>query len=171
VTDDRVFEERFEDPRTPTLGFGGSSKATADVKARAIGRKGSIDMPLGDVLLAQGQTVAALMADHVAAALGWAGYRIATDSAQGEARVLPIDVHVKRFWSWSDVRKTVRLSAIISASIDIVGRAEPLVVTEEWSRDFAVGNDDSWIQMWEDALRRYRRALGERLDALMRAES
>src|SRR5262245_10713686 len=39
VKDERVFEQAPSEPSTPSLGFEGSEKATADVKARAIGRK------------------------------------------------------------------------------------------------------------------------------------
>ena len=77
VTDERVFEQAPSDPSTPSLGFGGSDGATAQVKSRAIGRKrNGFGKALGDVLLDQGQTVQEVVRKNLAAALEQSGYKV-----------------------------------------------------------------------------------------------
>jgi len=97
VKDERRFEESPSSPSMPSLD-GGASKASADEKARAIGRKrNGYGMALGDVLLQPGRTVENVMKDSLAAALRDAGYDV-RDS--GGAGAIFVDAHIKKFWSW-----------------------------------------------------------------------
>ena len=91
VTDGRKFEEALSDPSTPSLGFEGASKSSAEVKAHAIGRKRNLyGKALGDVLLESGQTVEGVVGEHVTIAMQQAGYQIKPSLA--EAGDSP--------WSW-----------------------------------------------------------------------
>jgi len=164
VVDERAFEEHVTNQSTPSLGSGGAARASSDVKSRAVGRKGTVDHPLGDVLLEPGQTVAIVVGQNVAAALQKAGYRVTSNVEDAGPSPLILDVHIKQFWSWFEPGTwTVTLHAIISTTIDIEGRSDPISLTEEWSRASQTGNDSSWTEVLEGALQRYRRQLVARL--------
>lgn len=97
VTDARVFEDRPNSPDIPSLGAGGASKATDDIKARAIARKrNGFGKALGDILLPEGQTVSSVTRDMVASAFRSAGYTVA-DSPAG---AVSLDVTINKYWSW-----------------------------------------------------------------------
>ena len=158
VTDDRVFVESAQDPATPTLD-GGASKAPPEVKARAVGRKGSIELPLGDVVI-EGQTAAGAIRDNVGWALTKAGYRM-VDGPQG-ADAAAVDVRVKRLWAWVETgfsAITIRVRITTSA---LVGE-RPVETNVDWDRVVQTGNDDSWTEALDGALQKYRRELADQL--------
>lgn len=99
VKDERIFEQAPSEASTPSLGFEGAEKASAEVKARAIGRKrGGFGKALGDVLLQEGQTVESVVCENLAAALKQAGYQVISEGTPGQSPVI-IDARIKQFWS------------------------------------------------------------------------
>ena len=97
VKDERVFEQASRDPSTPSLGFEGAAQASADTKARAIGRKrNAYGKALGDVLLQSGQTVEGVIREHLAAALAQAGYQVKGEDAAGPSPLV-LDAHIRQF--------------------------------------------------------------------------
>jgi hypothetical protein len=159
VTDGRVFEEKAQDPSTPTLD-GGASKASAEVRARAVGRKGSIQLPLGDVVL-EGQTAAGAIRENVSWALEKAGYRL-IEGPPGDGSTRTVDVQVKQFWAWVETgfsAITVRVRIATSASIG----ERPVETTVDWDRVVQTGNDDSWTEALDGALQKYRREFAAQL--------
>lgn len=158
VTDERVFEQAPKDPSTPSLGFEGAEKATADIKARAISRKrNTFGQALGDVLLENGQTVAGVIRDNLAAAFREAGYRVTNNPVEAGQSPVTMDVRIKRFWTW--IRPgflALTLTADIATDLEIQGASAPVVVTvhTEDSRQF--GSDDARIELVTRTLKEYR---------------
>ena len=100
VSDQRAFQQAPSDPSIPSLGFEGATQASADLKARAIGRKrNTYGKALGDVLLENGQTVTDVVRENLAAAFTEAGYKVETDPLAASLPLV-IDVDVKQFWAW-----------------------------------------------------------------------
>ena len=138
VKDERRFEEAPSNPSTPSLD-GGANKATADEKARAIGRKrGGYGMALGDVLLQPGRTVENVMKESLAAGFRAAGYDVRDAATPG---AIVVDARIRKFWSWvtpgfatMTIEGTVEteLTSTGNAPITIKGYAKdaPLVVTD-----------------------------------------
>ena len=101
VTDERVFEQAPKDASIPSLGGEGADKASAELKARAVGRKrNAYGKALGDIVLKEGQTVESIVRDNVAAALRAVGYNVADANAAVSGTPVTIDVHIKKFWAW-----------------------------------------------------------------------
>ncbi len=99
VEDARVFEAAPKDPSTPSLQDGeiGNSAITA----RAIARKrGGFGKALGDILLPEGQTVAAVMQDSIGNGFRKAGYRVLQPGDQGYEQAVAVDAWVRQYWTW-----------------------------------------------------------------------
>jgi hypothetical protein len=128
VVDQRVFEEAPKDPSIPSLGFGGAMSATAEVKARAIGRKRDTwGKAMGDILLEEGQTVEHLVRDTVAAGLRQAGYTLSETADNG---AISVDVAILKFWSWFQPGFwALTLHANIHIEMNWAGRNEALQFT------------------------------------------
>jgi hypothetical protein len=162
VTDERVFEEAPRDPSTPSLGSGGAASASADVKARAIGRKrNTYGKGLGDVLLENGQTVIGLVRENVAAAFQQAGYAVVE---QADAAATPVDVHVKQCWAWFKPGFwAITLNANIGTDVDLGGQVVTVSTHSEQSGQFAT--DSSWMEIVSKAFDDYRAQLVAKLTA------
>ena len=77
VTDRREFQENPSSQDIPSLGFGGSAAATADIKRRAIARKrNTFGRALGDILLEEGQTVETVIRDALKRSFAELGYTV-----------------------------------------------------------------------------------------------
>src|SRR5690349_18122740 len=95
VQDERRFEDAPKDPSTPSLD-GGASKASADEKSRAIGRKrNTYGMAMGDVLLESGTSVEKAVRDSLAAAFRDAGFQVRDSATPG---ALVVDARIRKFW-------------------------------------------------------------------------
>jgi len=158
VSDERVFEQAPTDPSVPSLGFEGAARATADVKARAISRKrNTFGHALGDVLLENGQTVASVVQDNLAAGFREAGYKVTTNPADAGPSPIAMDVRIKRFWTWIKPGFwALTLTADIETNLEVQGTAAPVVVKvhAEDSRQF--GGDNNRIELVDRALKEYR---------------
>ncbi len=99
VEDLRVFESAPSQPDIPSLSDG--DIANPATKARAIGRKrNSYGKALGDVLLPEGQTVAELVRTSLISSLRESGYRVLSPSDPGYAQAAPLQIRIRKFWSW-----------------------------------------------------------------------
>lgn len=170
VRDERVFEDAPDDPSTPSLGFGGASKATPEIKARAFGRKrGGFGMAFGDILLQPGQTVESVVRDNLAAALQGAGARLADAAAAhaaAPADALLLDVHVKAFWTWMNPGFwALTGNGRIGADVEIAGRAgtTPVLVEHKESRQFMT--ESAWLEVMTATLEAWRAEVVRRLAA------
>jgi hypothetical protein len=157
ITDERTFEEAPSDPSTPSLGFGGADKATADVKSRAIGRKrNGYGKALGDVLLQPGQTVESEIKENLTAAFMQAGYQV-KDQADAGPSALVVDVHIKQFWSWfTPGFWAVTLSSNIATDLAFKGAQAPMAVSSHVEDKHAAATESDWIEITDKGLDAYR---------------
>ena len=157
VKDERVFEQAPNQPSIPSLGFEGASKATADVKARAVGRKrNTYGKALGDILLKDGQTVERVVRENLAAALTQAGYQVMGDDASGGAPLL-IDVHIRQFWAWAQPGFwAIKLNTNISTDLDLAGAGSPTTITVHAEDSRQMATEGAWMEIIAKALGDYR---------------
>jgi hypothetical protein len=158
VTDERVFEQAPKQPNIPSLGFEGADKATAEVKARAIGRKrGGFGKAMGDVLLENGQTVAGVVRQHLTSALEQAGYQVINDAGKAPAGSQVVDVHIKQFWTWINLGFWAYLTNHITTDLTFSGQPQPIVVDVEKKETYYVAIVESdWPKVVGQALDEYR---------------
>jgi hypothetical protein len=166
ITDERVFEQAPNDPSTPSLGFGGSDKATDDVKARAFGRKRNTwGQALGDVLLQPGQTVESVIRENLVAAFQQAGYQVKSESDAGPSPHV-VDVHIKQFWAWfTPGFWAVTLSNNIATDLVINGAGSPVVVSIHVEDKHAAATESDWMQIADKGLDAYRVEVSRRMQA------
>ena len=162
VADQRTFEQAPSNPATPSLGFEGAAAATADVKARAIGRKrNTFGQALGDVLLQSGQTVASVVRDNLAAVLRDAGYRV-EDAVTDGATV--IDVRIRQFWTWSRPGfSAITANVDIDTDLDVSPNPRTVQVTTHYEEGRAFLGDDARLEIFAKALAQYRKDLAQKL--------
>lgn len=156
VTDDRVFEEAPKDPSTPSLGFGGAAAATADVKARAIGRKrGGFGQAFGDVLLQDGQSAAGLVRESTAAALRNLGYTVVDQPTPG---AIVVDVSVHKLWAWFTPgfwSVTLAANAESAVAVTVGGQKSQHLVSAHVEDSMQVVVESDWVKIIGQALAKY----------------
>jgi hypothetical protein len=159
VTDERVFEQTPQDASVPSLGFEGTDQATAETKARAIGRKrGRYGNALGDVLLQNGQTAASVIRENLTAALMQAGYEVKNEGVAGPSTLI-IDVHIKQFWSWRQSGYyPIILKAAIATDLTISGMHSTVPINghSELTRHMKIRDESVWIALVTMALDDFR---------------
>jgi hypothetical protein len=159
VTDERIFEQTPQEPSTPSLGFEETDQATAETKARAIGRKrGRYGNALGDVLLQKGQTAASVIRENLAAALMQAGYEVKNEGTASPSTLI-IDAHIKQFWSWRQSGYyPMVLKAGIATDLTISGAQSPVPINahSEVTRHLKIRDDSVWINLVSMALDDFR---------------
>jgi uncharacterized lipoprotein YajG len=164
VRDERTFEQSPSDPSTPSLGFEGAAQATAEAKARAIGRKrNTFGKALGDVFLQNGQTVEAIVRENVTVALRDAGYNVRENKSE-EAGALQLDVHIRKLWAWVQPGFwAITVHANIATDLDFSGAqgTTPVSVHVEDGRQLVT--DSAWIETIEKALKTYRNEIVQKL--------
>jgi hypothetical protein len=157
IKDERVFQQDSRNPSVPSLGFEGSALATAETKARAVGRKrNTYGKALGDVLLRSGQTVEGVIREYLASALEQAGYQIKSEDVAGPLPLL-IDVHITQFWSWFlPGFWSITLNTNIATDLDLSGTAAPVTVSVHAEDSRQVATDSAWVNIIGKALEAYR---------------
>lgn len=167
VKDERVFEQNPGNPATPSLGFEGVAAATAETRARAIGRKrNGFGKALGDVMLAHGQTVEDVIRENLAAGFEQAGYRVENENEAGSSPLM-VDVRIKEFWAWFQPGFwAITLNANIVTDLAVEGAVSTTVldVHAQESRQFAT--DSAWMEIVGKALQEYRAQLAGTAEAL-----
>jgi uncharacterized lipoprotein YajG len=166
VKDERVFEQAPSNPSTPSLGFEGSDKASAELKARAIGRKrNGFGQALGDVTLADNQTVESVVRENLTAAFEQAGYRV-KNIATDDPSVVVADVHIKKFWAWVKPGfLAITLSTDIATDISLSGAVEPVVISVHAEDGRQIVPESAWIEIVGTALTDYRAQAAQKLPA------
>lgn len=157
VSDERVFEQAPQDPSTPSLGFEGAAQASAEVKARAIGRKrNTYGKALGDVLLQPGQTVDGIVRENLATALQQAGYQVKSEKDAPDAP-LRIEVGIKKFWAWLQPGFwAIKLHTQIATDLRVNGSNTPVPVAVKTEEGMQIVTDSSWMETIGKALDSYR---------------
>ncbi|HEY0200042.1 MAG TPA: hypothetical protein VGC19_16140 [Rhodanobacter sp.] len=165
ISDDRVFEQAPSDPSTPSLGFGGSDRATAAVKARAIGRKrNGFGKALGDVLLENGQTVEDVVRTNLTVALQQAGYQVKTEAGLS-ANPLVLDVRIKQFWAWFRPGFwAITLSSNIATELYVTGVSAPLEITTHTEENRQMATEGAWMEIVQKGLTDYRAQVAAKMN-------
>jgi hypothetical protein len=166
VKDERTFEQAPDEPSTPSLGFEGVLQATAEAKARAIGRKrNTFGKALGDVFLQDGQTVVGVVRENLTTALREAGFNVREEKA-AEPGSLLVDVHIKKFWAWVQPGFwAITVNADISTELDISSASSPTPVTVHVEDARQLVTESAWIETIEKALQSYRREARQKLSS------
>lgn len=160
IEDVRVFEEAPAHPGTPSLGWGGAGAAPAEVKSRAIGRKrNTYGRALGDVLLEQGDSVVAVVRQHLASALSSSGYRV-VEASQASPNALQLDVRIDKFWAWFQPGfLQITLNGDIATQLSFEGHSQPYSVSVAAQDKRQAAHDRAWVEILDMALAQYRAAV------------
>lgn len=151
--DNRVFEVAPGEPNIPSLD---PSESSGDlIRARAIGRKrNGFGRALGDILLPEGQTVAALTRASIRQAFQARGYRVLDDREKISSTTYVVDTDLQKFWSWMNLGvMSLTLSTEISAGIDIkrAGDLNHKTVSVKASDTFGTISDGNWVKVIQAA--------------------
>jgi len=102
LVDKRVFETRPRRSDTPSLDP--SEDNSRDVELRAIGRKrNGFGKALGDFVMAEGQTVAAVVTESVRRSFEESGYRVLSDPNRITPNTYIVDGSVEKFWLYNNL--------------------------------------------------------------------
>lgn len=99
TTDAREFQTKPPSPDIPSLKDGDIHNQSTTSRAIARKRNG-YGKALGDVLLPEGQTVANLTEEAIAASFRQAGYRVLRAGDAGFDKATTVDAQIKQYWSW-----------------------------------------------------------------------
>jgi hypothetical protein len=157
VKDERIFEQAPKEASTPSLGFEGADKATAETKTRAIGRKrGGYGKAMGDVLLQSGQTVESVIRENLSAALVQAGYQVKNENTAGQSPLV-IEVHIKQFWAWFQPGFwAITLNANIGTDLIVSGAQSPISINSHTEVNRQAATESAWMDIIDKALEDYR---------------
>lgn len=166
IRDERVFEQAPREPSTPSLGFEGSAQASAETKARAIGRKrNTYGQALGDVLLQPGQTIERVVRENLTAALHQSGYRVVPQNEAGSSALI-LDVRIRKFWSWIQPGFwAITLHTAIATDLQAPGSGSPVIVEVNSAESLQVATEGNWIEALGKALAAYRAEAAKGLSA------
>ncbi|WP_409523690.1 hypothetical protein [Nitrincola sp. MINF-07-Sa-05] len=164
VTDNRIFEQNPATPDIPSLGFGGSESASAELKHRAIARKrNSYGKALGDILLPENRTVESVITDSLVRSLSELGYVIVENQSDITDETIIIDTSIEKFWSWmnpgfwaltltSEIETNISISSPESDTKKIQARTEG---------KFQIANTSSWTEIMMLNLEKYNEEVKE----------
>ena len=129
VIDQRKFEAAPGQPSTPSLERAADITNPA-ITSRAYARKrNGYGKALGDIILPEGRTIAALVRAATQKALEDKGYRVVDQNSPDYARAMPVSVEVTEFWTWVSVGFGASLSC--RAAVRVNGSmfaAQPTVI-------------------------------------------
>ncbi|MBY5985937.1 hypothetical protein KUW18_17765 [Halomonas sp. DP5Y7-2] len=160
VTDQRHFEEAPRSADIPSLGFEGATAATAERKARAIGRKrNGFGKALGDVQLPEGTTVTDLIRAYASEGFEDAGWHVVAQPADD---VTTVDIAVTRFWSWFQPGFwAIALNTDIETEFAFSDKHEVSPIHVHVKDHMQVAVDSDWVANNQLTLERYREAVAQ----------
>lgn len=161
VADMRRFADNPDDPSTPSLGFGGIEKVSADERKRAIARKrNSYGKALGDIFLDEGQTVELLVSDLLKSSMRELGYTV-VEHGQARADTLLMDVTIEKFWAWFTpgfwaitLRSEIATTVNISKSSGGAGETRTIAASAEGSEVGA--STRAWKSVYHKGFENYK---------------
>jgi len=157
VKDNRVFEENPANPATPSLGFGGSDKASEALEKRAIARKrNSFGKALGDIVLPEDKTVESVMRESIARSFTEMGYKVLNNESVTNKNTLIIDVSIDKFWSWMMPGAwTITLTSEIEAKITNSNSNKTKTITSEYKDNFLAAGGKNWMKVMNGNLENF----------------
>ncbi len=154
VIDKRIFEVAPKSPEIPSLDP--SEPQNEKIKLRAIARKrNTFGAGLGDILLAEGQTVESLIHDSLRQAFIENGYTVIQSNANMSKNARVVDVKINKFWSWMNPGFwAITLSTEIETDISIKGGVGNQTTIYVKSADhFQTGLEENWLMVMNAALK------------------
>lgn len=147
ITDSRAFQNKPGDPSTPSID-GDVNKESKDFLKTMIGRqRGGWGNAMGDIQLANGDTVEIQMRRLLETGFARHGYTVA-DSGSAQTNV---DVVIDKFWAWFTpgmwaVDFEAQLHSDLTLNAD--GRSQKLTVTGYGKNVGQIASDLNWQQAY-----------------------
>ena len=158
VLDKRIFQEKPKTQDIPSLGFGGSESATAEIKKRSIARKrNSFGQAMGDILLEEGQTVETVIANTLELAFLEAGYKVITDKQDISDTTIIVKANIQKFWAYMTPGFwAITLSSDISTNIEMVfnGNVQKIVTVHSDGK-YQVATEGNWMEVIDLSIQKY----------------
>lgn len=160
VTDNREFQENPSTQDIPSLGFGGSSAASTDIKKRAIARKrNSYGKALGDILLEEGQTVETVISDALKRSFAGLGYTVLKNEQEVTTDTLVVDSSIQKFWAYMTPGWAITISCDIATSLQIrpekTKTKETETITVKSEGRYQTGAEENWMEVFRKAIDKY----------------
>ncbi len=156
IEDARIFELAPKDPSTPSLENGEIGNRA--ITSRAIARKrGGFGKALGDILLPEGQTVAAAMSTSIENGFRKAGYRVLRPGDTGYEQATSVDARIRQYWSWFEPgfwAVTVHCRAEVDLKGGLPGLGGDLTIPTEVSEDMQAVFESDWQRVAAKGLER-----------------
>lgn len=148
VKDNRVFQQAPKDPSIPSLGFEGAANASAELKAKAVGRKrNGFGKAMGDVTLQDGKTVEGIVKERLTLALEQAGYDVKQVGEVAQPNLV-VDVNVNQFWAWFQPGFwAIALHTKIETDLKLEGITAPITVKTDVQESRQAATDGAWISV------------------------
>jgi hypothetical protein len=147
VEDARVFVANPPDRETPSVG--GSELGNKSITSRVVAlKRNSLCMTMGDVLLAEGASVAALVQAAVTRGLRESGYRVLGAGEAGYEQAVPIKLRVEQFWSWSAAGVfaiTLSNRAVVAAQGGISPLAQGRTFSSQAESSTQITTQNDWL--------------------------
>jgi uncharacterized lipoprotein YajG len=169
VTDAREFMDKPPTPDIPSLGQGGISNHSTELRSRAIGRKrNGYGKALGDVFLDETNSVQKLVNNTLTNILNKYGYKIIDLNSNYPQDTIFIDVQINKFWSWIDIGFwSIGIEAEIDTNVTIVyNENKSKIISARTSNRVMVATDSAWKETIDIVLQSYKKSAEKELEFL-----
>ncbi len=155
VTDERVFQNKPSDPSTPSID-GDVTMLSPEGKDRMIGRqRGGFGKAMGDIALADNDTVTQRVRALVTEGLKRGGYEVVADA---NSTVATVTVNIDKFWAWMTPGMwALTFESTISTRVTIKTAAgsHSFVVLGNGLNHGQVAKDDNWVEAYDPSFADY----------------
>lgn len=169
VTDAREFMDKPPTPDIPSLGQGGISKHSPELRSRAIGRKrNGYGKALGDVFLDETNSVQKLIVNALTNVLNKHGYKIYDIDSNYSPETVFIDITINKFWSWLDIDFwSIGIEAEIDTNITITYTdRKTKSISAQTSNRVMAATDSAWKETLDSILHSYEKSAEKELEFL-----
>lgn len=166
VTDQRVFEVKPSEPKTPSLDP--DEEQNDAIKSRAIARKrNTFGKGLGDIILPEGQTVNSIITRGLTEAFKSKGYKIISKKDDVEPNTYFVNTRIDQFWSWMNPgfwAISLNTEIITELSVDRDSERKLHTITVLESENFQTGAESNWSKVMNNAIKSYIAKVAEQID-------
>lgn len=169
ITDARQFMDKPPTPDIPSLGQGGASKHSTELRSRAIGRKrNGYGKALGDVFLEENNSVQDLVINSLTNILNNYGYKIHDINSTYPPETIVIDITINKFWSWIDIGLwSIGIEAEIDTDVNITYNDKKTIsISARTSNRVMAATDSAWKETIDLVLQDYKKNAVEELKFL-----
>ena len=166
VTDDRRFENKPDDPSTPSIA-GDVTTMTVAQKDQMIGRqRNSFGHAMGDIGLPPGDSMTKHMRALIEQGLRHNGYQVSSDPSAANT----VAVSVTEFWAWTTPGfVALTFEAKVGCTLTIKsgdGASRSITVHGYGKNSGQVAKDANWREAYQPAFEDFEKNLGAELDKL-----